>query len=452
MKQFFTWLRNKISSSNHLKMVQFVYPTGTQWESAYKRVLPRALKSAGYFIQQEVKSMTTNSHDFAWIQSTLLSPAFQHLCFRYKNNVYSILIGLQKGETLFVRTQDMTNQKNVCLKNNMIPCVIPLDEETLKPVLSGSHMFNTQTFEQVSIEEGDVTEMSQWELMDFAIQMVKNHITQQGCKLMSYCNVPEIVPQLWFEDKLGQASYVIVKPYMSADDSEFQISKQFIQQFSKYKGYYAGVSFYSGDAMQIMRNRPTFCKFKGLDTIEEKIKEGKIVDAPMYTVSDTLSNKGNKITPDQQRFTSKISVESPLDDMTMDGALGFRIYDDEDRVIKSFDSKGVLWSPAVYGLQKDAGLPFYVKTRIPSLVGVHPVEFCFDKKKLVEIIFNYNIRPQDVDDSYAELSYKLKKKFGDPSSIEKDKQTWNDHIRITKWQKESGERGIYIRIADTFNY
>lgn len=53
-------------------------------------------------------------------------------------------------------------------------------------------------------------EMSGWELHNFAIQIVRDHIVNNiKGNVLSYCDVDGIDPQVWFEDKQGTRSWVV---------------------------------------------------------------------------------------------------------------------------------------------------------------------------------------------------------------------------------------------------
>jgi hypothetical protein len=53
-------------------------------------------------------------------------------------------------------------------------------------------------------------EISDWELQDFAIQIVRDHLERTGKKLMSWQSNPAISPSIWFVGESG-AEWVVVQ-------------------------------------------------------------------------------------------------------------------------------------------------------------------------------------------------------------------------------------------------
>jgi hypothetical protein len=47
-------------------------------------------------------------------------------------------------------------------------------------------------------------EMTDWELHDMAVQVVREHLQQQGFELMSWQGNPEVDPSIWFIGKSGR--------------------------------------------------------------------------------------------------------------------------------------------------------------------------------------------------------------------------------------------------------
>ena len=63
---------------------------------------------------------------------------------------------------------------------------IEIDAHTRKP------------FNPVDLISDDKIEMTQWELQDFAVQVVRNYISDQGFEIMSFNSAPEAHPSIWF--------------------------------------------------------------------------------------------------------------------------------------------------------------------------------------------------------------------------------------------------------------
>jgi hypothetical protein len=63
-------------------------------------------------------------------------------------------------------------------------------------------------------------EMTDWELNDFAVQIVRDHLQKTGRKLMSWTSAPEVEPSIWFVGD-GGPEWIVVRavryPTLKAD-------------------------------------------------------------------------------------------------------------------------------------------------------------------------------------------------------------------------------------------
>lgn len=247
-----------------------------QERKQYERRLPAALRAGGYYIQEGLKETlcldALQSPQFAWLQSTLLHPAFQHLCFRYKNQVFSVLIALGKNCTAYVSQQDYDNQIRECKQYNMVPCVIPLDADDFHPLLGKNHLRYTDHDFSVNIRlhsSNEPIKMSDWEIQDMGIQVVRDDITRNGGTIDSYCNVPGINPQIWFTDKNGQRCYVVVVAHIANIDTNKPLNVKMYTKLADYPGYYAEVGLGSVESgSELYRGCELYVNYNGLETIE----------------------------------------------------------------------------------------------------------------------------------------------------------------------------------------
>lgn len=192
--------------------------------------------------------------DYKWIRRDLTYPAFDHLSFAYKNQVFSVLAApCVENESLLTR-QERSRFIDAATKNNLVPCLFKIDIKKRKPLQDGWNLTHFTTGEAIvpaELASNEKILLSEWELHNFAIQIVRNHITdtQNGC-ILSYCDVPDINPQLWFEHDNGDTCWVIVRHI--ADPDNFTLSdwlglEQSNPQIQGYDGYFAAVSFASAE-------------------------------------------------------------------------------------------------------------------------------------------------------------------------------------------------------------
>lgn len=179
----------------------------------------KARDITGNHIQQLMNKAPAN---FAWIRSELTSPAFDDMNFRYKNQVFSVLVKIfhNRREITSPHRQELFIQETK--KYNMIPCVFPVDLELigtnsphgygvviergkfpkhkLTPRNSNnwnlSHATTGTPINPLALASDEPILMSEYEINNFAIRIVINQLKKDGLKLESFCDVPDIVPQL----------------------------------------------------------------------------------------------------------------------------------------------------------------------------------------------------------------------------------------------------------------
>lgn len=211
----------------------------------------KARQVAGATIQEkfkEFKGKYDEGLDFRWVKPELSWPSFDHLTFGYRNQVYSVLVATVRNGILSLTEKEVDRSLNACSENTLVPCLFVVHEETLLPVAGGWNLVHLQTRKPVDpLELGgdEKVEMSEWELRNFAIQVVRGHIEQMGARVDSFCDLVGIDPQIWFENKSGERSWVIVRHYPQITGNEksswigFECTNSALAPFD---GYHAGVS------------------------------------------------------------------------------------------------------------------------------------------------------------------------------------------------------------------
>ena len=117
------------------------------------------------------------------------------------------------------------------------------------------------------------TRMSKWELNNFAIQIVRNDIEKEGNQILSFCDLPELNPQIWFKNKKGETGWVIVKHINNERDLDY---KEWVgledrnPQLEPFDGYFASVQFYSmntNSTSELFRGDGMSVNYNGLERI-----------------------------------------------------------------------------------------------------------------------------------------------------------------------------------------
>ena len=157
---------------------------------------------AGRHIQ---KMIGENKADFTWIRPEITNPSFDDLNFRYKNQVFSVLISMKRDGQEMLEPRRVGPFIRETKANNLVPCIFPVDLEfvavdsphgwgvVIEPGKNPSHelrmkdptgwnLFHVETNEKINpLEMADDTPvlMSDYEMQNFAIQIVRNQLKKE---------------------------------------------------------------------------------------------------------------------------------------------------------------------------------------------------------------------------------------------------------------------------------
>jgi hypothetical protein len=217
--------------------------------------LLHARNVAGQTLEAQFKRLggkVETPKDFRWVKTELTWPSFDHLTFAYGNQVFSVLVDAMTAGRSGITKQAMDRFLNATRENNLVPCIFPVQTETMTPLSVDWNLFDAVEMTSVDPEAFDMSTpivMSEWELRNFAIQIVRNSITEDGTgEVLSFTDVLGVDPQLWFQDDQGNRAWVIVRhcPQITGNEwHEFTGLEKLNPQLSRYDGYFAAVSLAS---------------------------------------------------------------------------------------------------------------------------------------------------------------------------------------------------------------
>jgi hypothetical protein len=148
---------------------------------------------------------------FNWLRATLNPPMAEHLSFRLGNQIFFVWVDAaefvyENGKGLFLK---------VSQEANAIPCIMPMTERLTKfeSSMPGWGLIHAETREPVNppdLVSDELIQMTDWELHDFAIQMVKSKLSEEGKNVFSAQSSREIDPSIWYEED-GDAHWVVVR-------------------------------------------------------------------------------------------------------------------------------------------------------------------------------------------------------------------------------------------------
>jgi len=220
-----------------------------------------------------------------WIKADLTSPMAEHLSFRLGNQLFFIFIeaaefNFQKMGKLFLEVADAAKAT---------PCIMPMKKRiaTYEPSNSGwglVHAKSRFSIDPVALVSDELIEMSEWELHDFAIQVVKSSLTEQGKKILSSQSSLQIDPSIWFEE--SKTTHWVVVRAVKYPEKEATVPNNIdeIAQGCAHmgkKGFFASIAIAgatensddpfdsdikaSGNYLPLYRGQGMFVKFDGLN-------------------------------------------------------------------------------------------------------------------------------------------------------------------------------------------
>lgn len=244
--------------------------------------LIRARDLAGAAVERQMRKFSKDGKaspkGFRWIKTDWTYPSFEHFTFAYKNQVFPVFVELMVDGKSQMRSNEKERFLVAAEQNNLIPCTFRVNvnykkvsswkfwepekidrtQFSLSPYSDGWNLWDLRTGNAVDPstmgDDSDV-EMSAWEKIDFCVQNVKTYLEKEGYKIDSYCSLPEIEPQIWFQDKDGYHCWCIVRFLTNIEDDDYHKHiglEEKMPQLKKFDGYFAGVSFAS--ASDILRD------------------------------------------------------------------------------------------------------------------------------------------------------------------------------------------------------
>lgn len=167
------------------------------WLSAIQHIATRMDPNTIFFIKQD------------------LSPPFlEHISFRLGNQIFCIHVCDEYGELNVPSEPEATIVASK--KSKGIPCKIVMqktpDGWVTQTIGWGlTHLITEEPVNPEDLVTDELIEMTEWELQDFAIQIVRYGLEQKGYQIRSSVSDPKINPQLWFVDPEGRDHFVVVR-------------------------------------------------------------------------------------------------------------------------------------------------------------------------------------------------------------------------------------------------
>lgn len=150
-----------------------------------------------------------------WMRVETTPPFLEHLSFRLGNQLFFIRVEDVKRRVIGPGT--LGGLHMVADGNRGHACILEMQQEPngkwiatgegwgLKDALTGAPV---DPLELVSDEK---IEMTDWELQDMAVQVVRDTLKEQGYQLMSWQSNPDVDPAIWFVGESSAPEWVVVR-------------------------------------------------------------------------------------------------------------------------------------------------------------------------------------------------------------------------------------------------
>lgn len=217
-----------------------------------------------------------------WLRAHINPPFLEHLSFRLGNQLFFVQIEDVDGElNLPGSLSGLLHISKACQGHPLILPMKRLSKEW-SPRLAGwglLHALKRTSFNPVEHISDTPIEMTNWELQDFAVQVVKAEIAREGHEIISSQSDPELDPSIWFHGKNG-LEWVAVRAARWPEScapfpSSIEKSRASFEHVSN-KGNFASVVVANandpfdptGDnALPLLRGHELSVKFNGLEPI-----------------------------------------------------------------------------------------------------------------------------------------------------------------------------------------
>ena len=151
---------------------------------------------------------------FSWLRAHLSPPLIEHLSFRFGNKIYFIQI-YDIDYNLKTPNDNVEGLVRFSKRCSAIPCLLPMKRDQKKiwsPVGKGWCLISAidgSQIDPIKLLTNEKIEMSDWEVHDTCVTLIKDKLYNQGNEILSWQSNPDVFPSLWYCDEEGP-KYVIV--------------------------------------------------------------------------------------------------------------------------------------------------------------------------------------------------------------------------------------------------
>ena len=215
-----------------------------------------------------------------WLKSDLVPPFLDHISFRIGNQLF--FIRLEDKDNNLDTPSNPDGLKMIADGCDGIACHMPMIRKGINWEVDASDwgLINPKTKELINpfdIVTNENIIMTDWEIQDFAVQVVRNYIKDKlGFKIFLSQGNPSVYPSLWFKGKEKDECVIVGSARFGGYIPELPTNiDDIIKTVSNVtdKVHFASVCFYhpkqkyNNDVLPLYKGHGTAIKFNGLRTL-----------------------------------------------------------------------------------------------------------------------------------------------------------------------------------------
>lgn len=189
----------------------------------------------GSFISDGVE-FTLHANGARWVKLLRNDPSFCDMAFTYCGRVYAICaveapLHPENGGDIRRIAEELLPERDTLLRvaeeQDLIPCIFPVQRDHSPNPKITWNLWDARTLEPVApIKETGVENAppSKWEVIYAAITEVVRLLPQAKLELVSCHDMPDLLPHIWFRDTNGQLGWIAIRPHLTSDYQDCDIS------------------------------------------------------------------------------------------------------------------------------------------------------------------------------------------------------------------------------------
>ena len=216
----------------------------------------------------------------AWLRCDPHPPFIEHLSFLLGNQLFFIRVEDVDGKVQGPGNQLAINY--IAEKMNGHGCLLPMRKDWVKntwmPDAPGWGLLSALTgdpVDPIALITDEQIVMTDWEIHDVAVRVVRDHLEQQGLRVISSGNKPDTNPAIWFVNRAGQPEWVVVRSsrYPAERPTRPDNWSYFVEGLGDLsdKGHFASVRVanaeqkFGEEPLPVWRAHQAFVDFDGLE-------------------------------------------------------------------------------------------------------------------------------------------------------------------------------------------